>query len=50
MICDEIFGKERLVGVITWKNKYGAGAKTKSFIEVHEYILCYSKLDITNIS
>lgn len=50
MICDEIFGEERLVGVVAWKNKYGAGAKTKGFIEVHEYILCYSKEDVQNIT
>lgn len=46
---DEVFGEENLVGVFCWKNKYGAGAKTKGFIEVHEYILCYSKEKITNI-
>ena len=50
LICDEIFGGERFVGSIAWKNKYGAGAKTKGFIEVHEYILCYSKSDLMNIS
>jgi len=49
-ICDEIFGEDNLVGVVAWKNKYGAGAKTKGFIEVHEYILCYSKSPIDNIA
>jgi len=49
-ICDEIFGEKLLVGTVAWKNKYGAGAKTKGFIEVHEYILCYSKSLIENIS
>lgn len=48
-LCDEVFGEENLVGVFCWKNKYGAGAKTKGFIEVHEYILCYSKQKIENI-
>lgn len=48
-ICDEIFGEKNLVGVIVWKNKYGAGAKTRTFIEVHEYILCYSKSLISDI-
>ena len=48
-LCDEIFGEERLVGVFSWKNKYGAGAKTKGFIEVHEYILCYSKFSISDV-
>jgi len=49
LLCDDIFGEENLVGSFTWKNKYGAGAKTKGFIEVHEYILCYSKGKITNV-
>lgn len=48
-VCDEIFGEESMVGIFCWKNKYGAGAKTKGFIEVHEYILCYSKKAIKNI-
>ena len=50
LMCDEVFGEERFVGSISWKNKYGAGAKTKGFIEVHEYILCYSKSELINIS
>jgi adenine-specific DNA-methyltransferase len=49
LLCDDVFGEENLVGSFVWKNKYGAGAKTKGFIEVHEYILCYSKGKITNI-
>jgi len=48
-LCDEVFGEENLVGVFAWKNKYGAGAKTKGFIEVHEYIYCYSKNPLTDI-
>ncbi len=48
-MCDEIFGEEALVGVFSWKNKYGAGAKTKGLIEVHEYIFCYSKLKLIDI-
>lgn len=49
LLCDDVFGEENFVGLFVWKNKYGAGAKTKGFIEVHEYILCYSKGKITNI-
>jgi adenine-specific DNA-methyltransferase len=49
LICDEIFGSENFVGKLCWKNKYGAGAKTRGFIEVHEYILCFSKNKILNI-
>lgn len=48
-VCDEIFGEDSLVGIFSWKNKYGAGAKTKGLIEVHEYILCYSKTNLLDI-
>jgi len=48
-LMDDIFGEENFVGSVCWKNKYGAGAKTKGFIEVHEYILCYSKTALINI-
>lgn len=48
-LCDEIFGEDNFVELITWKNKYGAGAKTKGFITLHEYIACYSKTEIFNI-
>jgi adenine-specific DNA-methyltransferase len=47
--CDDIFGEDSLVGVFSWKSKYGAGAKTKGFIEVHEYILCYAKNRLVDI-
>ena len=49
-ICDEIFGAENRIETIVWKNKYGAGAYTVGFISVHEYILCYSKKKISNIT
>lgn len=50
MLCDEIFGQENHVETIIWKNKYGAGAKTVGFISVHEYILCYSKKPIQDLT
>ena len=49
-ICDEIFGEDNFLGTIIWKNKFGAGAKTTGFIGVHEYILCFSKTTLTNIT
>ena len=49
-ICDEVFGRNNFIEEIIWKNKYGAGAKTKGFISVHEYILCYSKKPILNLT
>lgn len=49
MICDEIFGEQNFVHQIIWKNKYGPGALTKGFGNVHEYILCYSRKPIESI-
>ena len=49
-ICDEIFGDENFVERIVWKNKYGSGALTKGFANVHEYILVYSKDPIQDIA
>lgn len=43
MLCNEIFGKDKHLETIIWKNKYGAGAKTVGFISIHEYIVCFSK-------
>ncbi|MCK4447904.1 MAG: site-specific DNA-methyltransferase [Candidatus Marinimicrobia bacterium] len=49
LLMNEVFGEENFAGLIVWKNKYGAGAKTKGFIEVHEYILCYGKNELIDI-
>lgn len=43
MLCDEIFSQDNFLSSIVLKNKAGAGAKPKALIEVHEYILMYSK-------
>ena len=40
---DEIFGEENFFSEMVWKNKTGGGAKTKGWIGLHEYILCYAK-------
>lgn len=50
LLCDEIFSAENHIETIIWKNKYGAGAKTVGFISVHEYILCYSKKPISDLT
>ncbi len=42
-ICDEIFGEENFFAQMVWKNKTGGGAKTKGWIGLHEYILCFAK-------
>lgn len=49
-LMDDIFGEDRLIAQLIWKNKYNAGALTKGFSSVHEYILAYSKGDIQNIT
>lgn len=49
-ICDEIFGEDNFVEQVVWKNKYGSGALTKGFANVHEYVVVYSKSSIANIA
>ena len=49
-ICDEVFGEENFVERIVWKNKYGSGAFTRGFANVHEYILVYSREPISNVA
>lgn len=49
-VCDEIFGEENFIEQIAWKNKYGSGALTRGFANVHEYILVYSRSQLANLS
>ncbi len=49
-VMDEVFGEESRVAELVWKNKYNAGALTKGFSSVHEYILCYSRAAITSLT
>lgn len=50
LICDEIFGAKNFIEQVAWKNKYGSGALTKGFANVHEYIFVYSKGVFENIA
>ncbi len=50
VLCDEIFGNDNFVEQIAWKNKYGSGALTKGFANVHEYIFAYTKSPLINIA
>ena len=50
IICDEVFGQKNFIEQIAWKNKYGSGALTIGFANVHEYILVYSKDEIKSIA
>jgi adenine-specific DNA-methyltransferase len=49
-IGDEIFGEDNFIGSVIWKNKFGSGAKNIGFIGVHEYIICFSKKNIFNVT
>lgn len=46
----EVFGEDGFVQEIVWKNKYGPGASTKGIGGVHEYILCFSRKPIYEMS
>lgn len=50
LMCDEIFGRENFLEQIAWKNKYGSGALTRGFANVHEYVLIYSRNPITSLA
>lgn len=43
ILCDEVFGADNFVSELIWQKKTGAGAKSKGFIGLHEYVLCYAK-------
>ncbi len=43
MLLDEIFGEENRIETIVWKKSYGGGAKSKHFVNLHEYVLCFAK-------
>ena len=49
-IMDDIFGNDSFVAQLVWKNKYNAGALTKGFSSIHEYVLVYSRGEIANIT
>ena len=43
LLMDEVFGEENFIECIIWKKRYGGGAKEKYLVNLHEYILMYSK-------
>lgn len=43
LLMNEIFGEENFIEQIIWKKRYGGGAKEKYLVNLHEYILMYSK-------
>lgn len=49
LLLDEIFGPDNFQQQLIWKNKYGPGAMTKGFGNIHEYIFCYSNYPVSSI-
>jgi adenine-specific DNA-methyltransferase len=50
MICRELFGEDCFIEQVVWKNKYGSGALTRGFANVHEYILCFGKNPLVTVA
>lgn len=42
-VCIEIFGEENFMSTLVWKKKYTGGKHTKGYVDLHEYILVFSK-------
>lgn len=43
VLCDEVFGEENFVAELVWKKKYIGGKHANHFVDLHEYILVFSK-------
>jgi adenine-specific DNA-methyltransferase len=43
LLCDEIFGENNHIATVIWRKKYGGGKGARFFVDLHEYILCYTK-------
>ncbi len=42
-IADEIFGEENFVAQFVWRKKYGGGKGSRFAVDLHEYVICFSK-------
>jgi len=51
MLCDEVFGEENFVEAFTWHKKNSAKGvpPINMVVNIHEYILCYSKNQNTKL-
>ncbi|MBU3176494.1 site-specific DNA-methyltransferase [Clostridium estertheticum] len=49
-ICNEIFGEENLLGIITWSKKRKGSFLSKKIISLTEYLLVYAKNVASGIS
>jgi len=48
ILADEIFRSENFIAQLVWKKKYTGGKHARHYVDLHEYILVYSK-DINNV-
>lgn len=42
-LCAEIYGEENFIGQLVWKKKYIGGKHAKHFVDLHEYVIVFSK-------
>jgi adenine-specific DNA-methyltransferase len=52
LLCDEIFGNDSFVECFTWHKKNSAKGKPPAnmVVNIHEYILCYTKNDTAKLT
>lgn len=43
LMLNEIFGEENFVAQLVWQRKTGAGARSRGYIVLHEYVFVYAK-------
>jgi adenine-specific DNA-methyltransferase len=43
LIMSEVFGPENFFEQLIWQKSYGGGSKSRYFVRMHEYVLCYAK-------
>jgi adenine-specific DNA-methyltransferase len=43
LLMNEVFGEENFVACIAWQNVYGGGAKVKTIVAQHEYIVAFAR-------
>lgn len=49
MLMDEIFGSNNFIAQFVWRKKYGGGKGARFYVDMHEYVFCFSR-KIENLS
>lgn len=44
LLCDDVFGEENFVANLIWQKKYSPQNDAKWFSNMHDHIICYSKI------